>query len=51
MDHLSMDERIARIDEVGISQVAEVAGEILSGPRVIGAVGPFEEGDLDGYVS
>ncbi len=51
MEHLSVDERIARLDAVTAEQVQEVAATVLSGPRVIGAVGPFEGPDLKEYVS
>ena len=49
-EHLSVDERIARIEAVTLEDVHEVAREFLAGPRVIAAVGPFEEGDLDEHL-
>jgi predicted Zn-dependent peptidase len=39
--HLSIDERIARIEEVTLDDVRTVAETVLGGPKVIGAVGPF----------
>lgn len=48
--HYSVDERLAQIDAVTRFEVHTVAEEILSGPRVIGAVGPFAEGDLDRFL-
>lgn len=49
--HYSVDERLARIDAVTLDDVRRVAAEVMTGPRVIGAVGPFSEGDLDSFVA
>ncbi|MDH4117304.1 MAG: insulinase family protein [Acidimicrobiia bacterium] len=49
--HLSIDERIDRIDAVTLDDVRAVAAEFLTRPRVIGAVGPFEAADLERYTS
>ncbi len=51
LEHLSVDERIARIEAVTREEVQAVAEEVLTGPRVIGAVGPFDAGDLEEYVT
>jgi predicted Zn-dependent peptidase len=49
--HLSVDERIARIDQISLADVQGVAQEILTNLNVIGAVGPFDASDLERYVS
>ncbi|MGQ0849925.1 MAG: M16 family metallopeptidase [Actinomycetota bacterium] len=49
--HLSVDERIARLEEVTIKDVQTVAAEFLTGTKVMGVVGPFHEGDLDRWVA
>ena len=49
--HLSIDERLARLDAVSATEVLTVARAILRGRRVMGAVGPFKEGDLDRWVA
>lgn len=51
LEHLSVDERIARIEAVTREEVQAVAEEVLTGPRVVGAVGPFDAGDLEQYVT
>ncbi len=48
--HLSVDERLERIEAVTGDEVQSVAAEVLTGPRVMGAVGPFEPADLEGYL-
>lgn len=40
----SVDEIISRIDAVTLDDIRAVAGDVLSGPRTLAAVGPFEEG-------
>jgi predicted Zn-dependent peptidase len=47
--HLSVDERIEKIEPITVDDVQRVAAEILTGPRVIGAVGPFEPEELSRY--
>ena len=49
-DHYSVGERIARIEAVTRRDVLEVAEAVLAGPRVIGAVGPLDERQLEGFV-
>lgn len=52
MPHLSVGERLAKLEAVDLDMVKAVAGDIYgSATRVLGAVGPFEEDDLDGYLS
>jgi predicted Zn-dependent peptidase len=48
--HLSVDERIARIEAVTLDDVHMVAQSVLTGPRVIGAVGPFHVEDLEAHL-
>lgn len=45
-EHLSVDERIAQIEAVTLDDVHSVAATFLDAPRVIAAVGPFEDGAL-----
>jgi predicted Zn-dependent peptidase len=51
VEHLSLDETVARIEAVSVQDVHAVAAEILSGPFVIGAVGPFDAADLGRHVA
>ncbi|MGH9035901.1 MAG: hypothetical protein ACRD0O_09060, partial [Acidimicrobiia bacterium] len=45
---LDMDELVARIDAVGPEDVARVIQRVIDGtPRVLAAVGPIEESDLE----
>ncbi|HSG80441.1 MAG TPA: pitrilysin family protein [Acidimicrobiia bacterium] len=48
--HLSLDETVERIEAVTLADIADVANEVLTGPKVIGAVGPFDAIDLERYV-
>ncbi len=50
VEHLGVDEIIRRVEEVGRGDVLEVARELFDAPRVIGAVGPFDEEDLQPFV-
>ena len=50
-EHLSVDERIARVNAVSEVDVQLVAQQMLSGPFVMGAVGPFEAADLQEFVA
>lgn len=45
--HLSIDERIERVQAVGLDDVQVVAETILGGTRVIGAVGPVDAASLE----
>ena len=51
IEHLSVDEVIERIDAVTLADTVEVATAMYSGPFVLGAVGPFEPGELASYVA
>lgn len=46
LPQLSLDERLARIDRITAGEVLEVAGRVLWGPRVMGAVGPLDSAEL-----
>lgn len=48
--HLSVDERIAKIEDVTLEQVQTVAETILTGPKVIGTVGPFHGPELESFL-
>ncbi len=48
--HLSVDERIAMIEAVTREDIAEIARTLLTGPKVLGAVGPFDGPELEGYL-
>jgi predicted Zn-dependent peptidase len=48
--HLSIDQRIARIEAVTLDSVKEVAEAVYTGPRVMGVVGPLEPGEFDRWV-
>lgn len=50
MEHLSVDERIQRVEAVTASEVHEVAETVLSGTKVIGAVGPFEVAEFEEFL-
>lgn len=43
---LEVEELVTRIAAVNIAGVAEVAGAVLSGPRVLAVVGPFDAADF-----
>jgi predicted Zn-dependent peptidase len=49
--HLSIDERLARLESVSLEAVKEVAAAVLTGHKVMGVVGPFATGDLDKWVA
>jgi predicted Zn-dependent peptidase len=51
MPHLSVDERLEKLESVDLDAVKTVAQEIFGAQtRVMGAVGPFETGELDHYL-
>ena len=51
MPHLSVDERLQKLEAVDLDMVKAVAADLYGAPiRVMGAVGPFEEGELDPYL-
>jgi predicted Zn-dependent peptidase len=51
VDHLSLDETVARIEAVTLDEIHTVAQDVYGGPFVIGAVGPFQSTDLEQYVA
>jgi predicted Zn-dependent peptidase len=51
MPHLSTDERLEKLEAVSKEEVQKVAREMYQGDRLIGAVGPFEESDLETYLN
>jgi predicted Zn-dependent peptidase len=51
MPHLSVDERIARLEAVDLAEVKAVAADLYGSEiRTIGAVGPFDEADLSRFL-
>jgi predicted Zn-dependent peptidase len=51
MPHLSVDERLEKLEGVDLDAVKAVAAEIYGAPtRIMGAVGPFEADELDHYL-
>lgn len=51
MPHLSTDERLERLDAVTLEDVIKVAQEMYSTERILGAVGPFHDADLEPYLT
>lgn len=49
--HLSVDEAIAEVEAVTAADILAVASAHFTGPRVIGAVGPFSSSDLERHVA
>ncbi|MDH3248046.1 MAG: insulinase family protein [Acidimicrobiia bacterium] len=49
-EHLSVDERIERVEAVTLEDVRTVAETVLAGPKVLGAVGPFDAADLEKHL-
>ena len=47
---LSVEEGLARIDGVDRAQVVEVAAQLAGSPRVLSAVGPFDERDFESHL-
>jgi predicted Zn-dependent peptidase len=50
MPHLSVDERLVKLEAVTLDDVQGIATDLFTGDRVIGAVGPFDEADLEPYL-
>ncbi len=50
VEHLGIGDLVERFDAVTEDDVVEVAAEIFAGPLALGAVGPFDEGDLAEFV-
>jgi len=51
LSHLSIDEVVAKIEEVTVEDTKAVAAAAYTGPFVLGAVGPFEADELESYVA
>lgn len=52
MPHLSVDDRLARLEAVDLEAVHQVAVDLYGSDQlVIGAVGPFDSSDLEPYLS
>lgn len=51
MPHLSTDERLEKLESVTREEVQKVAQEMYQSERLIGAVGPFDDSDLDQYLA
>jgi predicted Zn-dependent peptidase len=51
LPYLSLDERLAKIEAISLDDITEIAQRNLMGPRVIGAVGPFESADFERYIT
>ena len=51
LPHLTLDERLGRLAAITTDDVQALAHDVLRGPHVIGATGPFEKGDLSEYVA
>jgi len=52
MPHLSVDERLDKLESIDLDQVQAVAGDMFGAEtRMIGAVGPFDENDLTKYLA
>ncbi len=51
LPHLSLDERLARVEAVTQDAIQDLAQRTLTGPRIIGATGPFTSADLEPYVT
>lgn len=52
LPHLSVDQRLEKIDAVDLEAVRQVAGQLYGGPiRALGAVGPFEPADLEPHLT
>ncbi len=46
VEHLSVDETVARIEALTHEDILDAAREVYAGPYVLGLVGPFEEADF-----
>jgi predicted Zn-dependent peptidase len=51
VEHLSLDEAVARIEAVTLDETHAIAKEVYGGPLVLGGVGPFDAVDLERYVA
>jgi predicted Zn-dependent peptidase len=48
--HLSVGERLAMVEAVTREDIQAIAQTLLQGPKVIGAVGPFGQSQLESYL-
>lgn len=46
VEHLSVDEIVARIEALTLQDIVDAAREVYDGPYVLGLVGPFQEVDF-----
>ncbi len=46
VEHLSVDETVAKIEALAHQDILDAARQVYSGPYVLGLVGPFEESDF-----
>ncbi|MDJ0663814.1 MAG: pitrilysin family protein [Acidimicrobiia bacterium] len=46
VEHLSVDETVARIEVLSREDILDAARQVYAGPYVLGLVGPFEESDF-----
>jgi predicted Zn-dependent peptidase len=51
VEHLSLDEAVARIEAVTLDEAHAVAKHVYGGALVLGGVGPFDATDLERYVA
>ncbi len=51
LPHLSLDERLAKVEAIAADDVRSIAAAVLEGPKALGAVGPFEAADLERHVA
>jgi predicted Zn-dependent peptidase len=51
MEHLSVDEIVAKVEAVTTDDVQELAVEVFGRPKVIGATGPFDSDELEPFVA
>jgi predicted Zn-dependent peptidase len=50
VEHLSVDDIVARIEALTHQDILDAARAVFSGPYVLGLVGPFEEADFEEFV-
>jgi predicted Zn-dependent peptidase len=50
IEQLSVDDIVARVEAVDLAEARDVARDVYSGPYVLGAVGPFDALDLEGFI-
>lgn len=48
--HLSVDERLAKVEAVTRDDIVEIASTLFTGPKVLGVVGPFDGPELEQYL-